>query len=563
MKNANSIKRLFFLIALAASSLTFGQGLKSEISFSKYRSQDVVDVVCEGHFTYLLYRGTSNLLDHWIVKTDSSGNILFEVPYTLPNTERYSNLRMIANDQNLYVSGRAFESCDVNECTSFVTKLNLLGIHQLQINLETDICSGGNKEPLNTGPNGEIIIGLERLNDTKVYVYSSLGTLLDSIIIPINNPIWVDLNANGTLSYASTQSLHILNATGSISFSHSPPLPIREVLYENNHYIVAALDTVYILNDSLILLDKVYFSGYSDFRKLKKMGLEFQVLASMGNVKHVLTFDQNQVIRDLTLPIGVVSDPHIFDHSPSVYCLAITNSNIVSGTVRQLIYSLLHTNSISVSRPDIGIVNQELLQSHTWPHGVTQDIYGLSANIRVLVKNYSSHTVDSFKVNSSNYAIGGVCTQYFVSERFHQTILPGDSAWIELPTLYFDYFYSPSGAPLNKLICTSTSDPNGIADTNSSNNQSCMTHLMGYVGVQESDVKSILLYPNPGRETIKVVHDLGVNLNYHILNIQGQIVQKGEIDADSIDIGTLPSGLYFIQFYDEHQLLSTQKWVKQ
>jgi hypothetical protein len=561
MKNANQVKQLFLLIALAITTMAFGQGLKSEISYSKYRSQSVVDIACEGHFTYLLYRGISNLAEHWIVKSDSSGNILFEVPYYLPNAESFEQLRMIANGQNLYIFGQAFINCDVADCFSFVTKLDLNGTTQLQLDLQAPNCTGGIFVPLNIGPNGEIIIGIQGSPNMMVFVYSSTGTLLDTVSIPYNTSFWLGINASGNLSCATTQSIYVVNAAGVALFSRSFPINLREVLYVDSTYLVTTLDTIYILNDSLTIIDKIYFSGYNDFRKLKKLGSEFQVLANMGSVRHVLTFDFNQVLRDIVIPIGYVLW-YFQDHSSVVYSMGITNNNVGSTTVRQLNYSLLNTNSISVSSPDIGIVNQELLQAHMWPYSVSQDIYGLSANIRVLVKNYSSYPVDSFKVNSSNYMIGGICTQEFLSERFHQTIFPGDSAWVELPTIYFDYFYAPQGASVERLICASTSDPNGIADTNSYNNQHCEMSFLGYASVEEMEENSILLFPNPGSETINISHGLNGTLSYQVLNSQGQVVLKGSLYENSIDVGSLSSGLFFIQFFQNQKLLSTQKWMK-
>nr|WP_315157532.1 starch-binding protein [uncultured Flavobacterium sp.] len=72
---------------------------------------------------------------------------------------------------------------------------------------------------------------------------------------------------------------------------------------------------------------------------------------------------------------------------------------------------------------------------------------------------------------------------------------------------------------------------------------------------------SVALYPNPVNNLLQINSDV-VALDYQILSNNGTAVQKGKVNDNSIDVISLPSGLYFVKihFIDGQEYL--QKIIK-
>ena len=72
---------------------------------------------------------------------------------------------------------------------------------------------------------------------------------------------------------------------------------------------------------------------------------------------------------------------------------------------------------------------------------------------------------------------------------------------------------------------------------------------------------SIGLYPNPVSNLLQINSDVTA-LDYQILSNNGTAVQKGKVNDNSIDLYSLPSGLYFVKihFIDGQEYL--QKIIK-
>ncbi len=74
------------------------------------------------------------------------------------------------------------------------------------------------------------------------------------------------------------------------------------------------------------------------------------------------------------------------------------------------------------------------------------------------------------------------------------------------------------------------------------------------------------LYPNPATKNIQIDYTGPDHQPYYkITNIQGKVMLHGEIDGagKTVDISSLPDGLYFLMMYDQNgELLGTRKVVK-
>ncbi len=78
----------------------------------------------------------------------------------------------------------------------------------------------------------------------------------------------------------------------------------------------------------------------------------------------------------------------------------------------------------------------------------------------------------------------------------------------------------------------------------------------------ENGVKEIKLYPNPVKGNLLNVATKYTNVTYEVYNIVGQIVARGELKGNSIDIGHLDGAIYQIKFTTEGETL-IKRFIKQ
>nr|WP_321234047.1 immunoglobulin-like domain-containing protein [uncultured Psychroserpens sp.] len=76
------------------------------------------------------------------------------------------------------------------------------------------------------------------------------------------------------------------------------------------------------------------------------------------------------------------------------------------------------------------------------------------------------------------------------------------------------------------------------------------------------DIKDITLYPNPVKGDILNVKSTYTNVSYEIYNIVGQLVAKGHVKNEVIDISSLDGAIYQIRFTTEGETL-IKRFIKQ
>jgi len=82
-------------------------------------------------------------------------------------------------------------------------------------------------------------------------------------------------------------------------------------------------------------------------------------------------------------------------------------------------------------------------------------------------------------------------------------------------------------------------------------------------GIHDNVITSFKIYPNPASDFIYVGDNNFIsNRYYEILDINGKLIQKGQLSESRITTGNLLSGIYFVKIYDGNTV-STQKFIKQ
>lgn len=95
----------------------------------------------------------------------------------------------------------------------------------------------------------------------------------------------------------------------------------------------------------------------------------------------------------------------------------------------------------------------------------------------------------------------------------------------------------------------------------SSLNYSCTT------GLETSKIEEnhINIFPNPSSDFINI--ELGMiknteKINYQILNVNGQVIQSGQLQSQTINIQNLPAGFYILKILKNNQPIGTAKILK-
>ena len=92
-------------------------------------------------------------------------------------------------------------------------------------------------------------------------------------------------------------------------------------------------------------------------------------------------------------------------------------------------------------------------------------------------------------------------------------------------------------------------------------NYSCATGLQGSKAKQQP----INIFPNPTNNFINIELGEVENLekvNYQLININGQLVQSGQLQSAKIDIQNLPSGFYALKLLIDNQQIAISKVLK-
>jgi len=86
-----------------------------------------------------------------------------------------------------------------------------------------------------------------------------------------------------------------------------------------------------------------------------------------------------------------------------------------------------------------------------------------------------------------------------------------------------------------------------------------------YTGILEIDKNNrIKTYPNPVSEIVIIESDLAISIKKYIIrDLSGQIVQRGFISTNEIQLKHTNAGVYILEFYsNKDELLSLNKFVK-
>ena len=78
------------------------------------------------------------------------------------------------------------------------------------------------------------------------------------------------------------------------------------------------------------------------------------------------------------------------------------------------------------------------------------------------------------------------------------------------------------------------------------------------VGMEESNLSSLKLYPNPNQGIFSIYHENSTPLRIEISNLVGKVIYEQRINAGSneINIANQPAGVYYVKMIDNHKMVT-------
>ncbi|MFD2727609.1 BNR-4 repeat-containing protein [Hyunsoonleella rubra] len=78
--------------------------------------------------------------------------------------------------------------------------------------------------------------------------------------------------------------------------------------------------------------------------------------------------------------------------------------------------------------------------------------------------------------------------------------------------------------------------------------------LKSALSTSDFNIQKVLVYPNPSEGVFNIKSNIQ-NLRYNLLNIQGQIIQRGRVSKSKVDFSNHTQGIYFLELSNESNRL--------
>lgn len=198
----------------------------------------------------------------------------------------------------------------------------------------------------------------------------------------------------------------------------------------------------------------------------------------------------------------------------------------------------------------------------------------ISNNICDTIDVFTGDTLRTVNYDIVNFTIGGATPE--IAQMVNTTITCSEPSALTVnqtmntPTYQqFDCSFSAIGLAPGIYTVTVSATDNGVPAKTSTRNIIIRTNYDASVatGITESILEnSLSIYPNPSSGNITLKHGFDLNLSptVSIVDVVGKVVTKTNLTSatQSIDINTLPQGIYFATVSSKNGISKTMKIVR-
>ncbi len=556
---------LIFLLFL--SGTIYSQGINSELGFNDNYDQNPKALVCVDEFSYLVkFQKTSSFFSTCtLFKIDTLGTILWGSPITPILSEFIEVHEMIPSESGgVYVSGFGMPTCDVSQdCYWFIQKYDPNGNLDWTNSWVNSVCFfSTNLTGLSLTANNELIINyVDSASNSIVYTINSNGSITDSVQInPKELSGFCKLSGYEFIAY-KYDSLTAFDAAGNSAITKLFSSDIQNVSSLNDSLFVLTLDSLFIFDNNLILLQGSDVSGFSNYSNLKVDNNLIRFVCTGINSLTVFELDHQLQFQN-SVPVQVTLNADFYkDFSNSHLSVAINYPITLHHAIRYVDYSLNTTQSTLVNNTDIGVVGLDITQ--TFLQLVSSPgVYQHKVWAAALVKNYGNNVMNTCRI-SHRIEPWGICSEeFYTNEFFGFNLAPNDSIWINLDLVHSSINNFVDTIDID--LCVYTSYPNSVTDTIVPNDQFCTNVYLGMVGISENFVENISIFPNPVNDVFHIENPNLIYLAVYVYDSLGKLIFfiNGSNEKFSFNLSNQSAGLHLVRIVSKNGEV-TKKILKQ
>jgi hypothetical protein len=182
------------------------------------------------------------------------------------------------------------------------------------------------------------------------------------------------------------------------------------------------------------------------------------------------------------------------------------------------------------------------------PGDVLYEKRGLFPQYADSLNEFVTYTIDSvFQLPVGNFFVGWYqADQYSINIGYDKNTVHNDRLYYKVTTNNWAQVSDVGSLMMRPVVGDNVINPLGINEP-----------------VQARNVSNIILYPNPANDRVFIGNaaDFGNKpVTYSIFNIQGLLIESGQLTYAQIDISAMSNGLYFVRF-DGHNTSATRKLI--
>ncbi|MFZ4582665.1 MAG: T9SS type A sorting domain-containing protein [Paludibacter sp.] len=544
------MKIKIFIFLIMAQITCFGQGLNGEVGFNDDFLQHSIGIAAVGEYSYIVKsQSTSSIFTSCsLVKIDTLENIVWSSSIQPQFAETMEVFELIpSEDGGVYLLGFGMQICDVGgNCFWFVQRYNPDGgvvwtkIWPDQNSFIVEL-SG-----LTLSNRNELLVGYYDANKSNIYKLDAAGIVIDSLLVFRSKLEGIYEGKIFEKIAYKQDTLYAFDSLGNIQVTVGFSSKIQDVKTVNDTIFLLSEDSIFILDTSLRIIGEANVNGYTDYSNLKVDINKVEFLSHGLIDQFILTLNHQLILmKILDIPLCIEKGtPKDFSDSHLATSINFKLSQFT--TIRHLDYSRNSAQNASIQSTDIGIVEIKPTQITIAPIQWYEGVYRFEIYADVLVKNYGNHILTDCRINhflGQSFGCGYLC----YSEHFSNLDLAtNETVWLSLGLIHAEENFFNTDT-ITSEICVYTSHPNFKTDVNVSNDEACLNVIMGYAGELEMNTNEMRLYPNPVKSSLTIQLNGVYDAQYFVYDMHGWQITHGNLVSNTIDVGTLTSGIYILQ----------------
>ena len=500
-----------------------------------------------------------------LIQLDKNGSVIRSNTIDFQHEEMKYLVQMLTDTQgNVYTLSNQQEDCDVFHTDNFswVFKFSKDLVLQWQKKVQIN-----RKTPLPHRHGGFVFNSRNNLIVLNGGTVCTLDPITGNILHKdsISNTAFTDIfiTSNDDRIIISSDTIIKTDSSSKILWKKAFPYSSIKKVFSNS--FLAVSDSVLSLIDTglNVMASYKYDVSYKSIYAATSDHSNIFISANHGSndtMSYLLKFDSSlnllntKSILRMTNPVSMVARGNIIS--------VLGTDKTKDGEMRP--YLSVTDSASEFLKPDLDAGVIRIIPSDLKYEPLTERY---TINIDLIIKNFGNKTISEISAYTDGSAVITDCNldlnPYITFTNLN--LASGDTMLVHLGKFYQPNIFIPSQGITFKVY-SFTCSPNRLVDMNPYNDYTYNTFF--YTGIESSNIEAkndIRIFPNPATNILNIQSDKFLNSNYEVINTLGQIMINGKFSntsSVSLNIETLPAGVYYFQLHDEKNV-SQLKFVKE